>query len=165
MKIGAGSALGGVEWGMAFDGRALFVSISDVIAQNGKPGISALDPLSGKVIWNVPAPKVGCSFKSPRCSNAHSAPPSAMPGAVFTGSHDGWLRAYDSAVGKPLFQFDTAGQTYATTNGVAAQPGGSIDAVGAVIAGGRVFVVSGYSGATGAFGNPLDVLIAFEPAR
>jgi polyvinyl alcohol dehydrogenase (cytochrome) len=166
-KVGAGSALGGVEWGMAFDGSKLFVSISDVIAgPAGKPGISALDPLTGKILWHAPAPKAPCSFKAPRgCANAYSAPPSAMPGVVFTGSHDARLRAYDTATGKPLFDFDTAGQTYATTNGVPDQPGGSIDAAGPVIAGGRVFVISGYSGATGGFGNPRDVLLALEPVK
>jgi polyvinyl alcohol dehydrogenase (cytochrome) len=163
-RIGVGSALGGVEWGMSFDGKTLFASISDVIAgAAGKPGVYALDPLTGKVLWSAPAPPARCSFKSPRCANAHSAPVSSMPGAVFAGTHDGWLRAFDSATGKPLLNFDTASRAYQTTNGVADQPGGSIDAVGAVIAGGRVFVVSGYSGATGAFGNPRDVLLALEP--
>jgi polyvinyl alcohol dehydrogenase (cytochrome) len=87
-----------------------------------------------------------------------------MPGAVFAGTHDGWFRAFDSKTGKPLLAFNTAGQAYQTVNGVKDQPGGSVDAVGPVIAGGRVFVISGYVGATGAFGNPLNVLLAFEPA-
>jgi hypothetical protein len=41
------------------------------------------------------------------------------------------------------------------------QPGGSIDATGPVVAGGRLFVISGYSGSSGGFGNPLNVLIAY----
>ena len=162
-KVGGGGAIGGIEWGMAYDGKRLFATVADPGGPNARPGLNALDPTTGKLLWHVAAPKVACSFKSPRCVNAHSAPPSAMPGVVFTGSHDGWFRAYDSAKGQRLFEFDTAGQTYATVNGVKSQPGGSIDAVGPVIAGGRVFVISGYTGATGAFGNPLNVLIAFTP--
>lgn len=161
-KVGAGSALGGVEWGMAYDGAKLYVTISDIATLIGKPGLYALDPATGKVLWSVPAPKVACGFKTPRCSNAHSAPPTAVPGLVFTGSHDGWLRAYASGNGKPLWSFDTGKGGFATTNGVKDQPGGSIDATGAVAADGRLYVISGYSGATGAFGNPLNVLLAFS---
>lgn len=163
-KVGVGSPLGGVEWGMAYDGHRLYVAISDIALPPGmgKPGVYALDPVTGKVVWSDPAPKVPCSFASPRCSNARSAPVSAIPGVVFDGSHDGRLRAYASADGKTLWEFDTAGQTYATTNGVADQPGGSIDATGPVVSADSLYVISGYSGATGAFGNPLNVLIAFS---
>lgn len=164
-KLGVGSPSGGVEWGMTYDGRRLFVPIADGGRPNGKPGIYAVDPLNGKLAWSAPAPAPACSFKSQRCVNSHSAPASAMPGAVFAGTHDGWIRAFDSRSGKPLFTFDTARQTYATVNGVKDQPGGSVDAVGPVIADGRLFVVSGYTGATGAYGNPLNVLLAFEPAK
>ncbi len=164
-KVGLGSAIGGIEWGMAYDGRRLYAPVADPGRANGKPGLYAIDPKDGKVIWSAPAPPAACSFKAPRCVNAHSAPASSMPGVVFAGTHDGWVRAFDSATGKPVWAFDTAGQTYATVNGVKEQPGGSVDAVGPVIAGGRVFVISGYTGATGAFGNPLNVLLAFEPAR
>jgi polyvinyl alcohol dehydrogenase (cytochrome) len=162
-KIGGGGAIGGVEWGMAYDGRRLFATVADPRGPNARPGLNVLDPATGKLIWRVDAPKAPCSFRAARCVNAHSAPPSAMPGVVFTGSHDGWFRAYDSATGARLFEFDTAARTYETVNGVQAQPGGSIDAVGPVIAGGRVFVISGYTGATGAHGNPLNVLLAFAP--
>jgi polyvinyl alcohol dehydrogenase (cytochrome) len=164
-KLGVGSPSGGVEWGIAYDGRHLIAPIADGGRPNGKPGVYAVDPLTGAVAWSAPAPKAACSFQSRRCVNSHSAPTSAMPGAVFAGTHDGWFRAFDSKTGKPLLAFNTAGQTYQTVNGVKDQPGGSVDAVGPVIAGGRVFVISGYVGATGAFGNPLNVLLAFEPAK
>jgi polyvinyl alcohol dehydrogenase (cytochrome) len=161
-KVGAGSAIGGIEWGMAYDGRHLFASVSDLGARTDpKPGIYALDPATGKVTWSVPAPKAPCSFAAQRCSNAHAAPPTAIPGVVFTGSHDGWLRAYDSRTGARLWEDDTAGRKYLTTQGVKDQPGGSIDATGPVVAGGRLFVLSGYSGASGGFGNPLNVLLAY----
>lgn len=161
-KVGAGSAIGGIEWGMAYDGRRLLVANSDAGArQDGKPGLYALDPATGEIVWSVPAPAATCSFKAPRCSNAYAAPPTSMPGVVFAGTHDGWLRAYDSATGRRLWEDDTAGRTYQTANGVKDQPGGSVDATGPVIAGGRVFLLSGYSGSSGGFGNPLNVLIAY----
>ncbi|HEY8571257.1 PQQ-binding-like beta-propeller repeat protein [Phenylobacterium sp.] len=162
-KVGAGSAIGGIEWGMAYDGRLLFAANSDAGARKDpKPGLYALNPATGKVVWSAPAPTPTCSFKAPRCSNAYAAPPSAMPGVVFTGTHDGWLRAYDSRTGKKLWEDDTAGRKYVTVQGVKDQPGGSVDATGPVLAGGRLFVLSGYSGSSGGFGNPLNVLIAYS---
>ena len=38
----------------------------------------------------------------------------------------------------------------------------SIDGTGPLIAGGILYVVSGYTGATGAFGNPLNVVLAYS---
>jgi len=163
-KVGYGSANGGIEWGMAYDGRRLFVAMSDINAprDRAKPGLSALDPATGRIEWFNPAPRVGCSWGTRQCNNAHSAPPTAIPGVVFAGSFDGWLRAYATATGRTLWMHDTAGRPYATTNGVPDQPGGGIDATGPVVAGSMLYIVSGYSGATGAYGNPLNVLIAYS---
>jgi hypothetical protein len=61
------------------------------------------------------------------------------------------------------WSFDTGKGGFHTVNGVADQPGGSIDATGPVIGSVGLFVISGYSGATGAFSNPLNVLLAFTP--
>jgi polyvinyl alcohol dehydrogenase (cytochrome) len=161
-QVGHGSALGGVEWGMAADKKALYVAISDAAAREGaKPGLYAVNPADGKTIWEAPAPKVDCGWTSRRCVAAQSAPVTAIPGVVFSGGQDGWLRGYDSATGKPIWTFNSAGQTYATTNGVPDQPGGSFDHTGFVVSGGTLYAISGYNGATGAFGNPLNVLLAF----
>jgi polyvinyl alcohol dehydrogenase (cytochrome) len=78
---------------------------------------------------------------------------SAIPGAAFSGSVDGHLRAYSTADGRILWDFDSQ-QTYTTVNGVPAR-GGSIDGPGAVIGGGMVYVNSGYVAAGGAPGNVL----------
>ena len=43
------------------------------------------------------------------------------------------------------------------------QPGGGIDSMGPVAAGGTVYVYSGYGGAANTGGNPLNVLLAFSP--
>jgi len=82
----------------------------------------------------------------------------AMPGAVFSGSLDGHLRAFSPEDGKVLWDFDTV-RDYKTVNGVRAK-GGSLDGAGPVIIKGMVFVNSGYSRFGGMPGN---VLLAFAP--
>jgi polyvinyl alcohol dehydrogenase (cytochrome) len=85
-----------------------------------------------------------------------------MPGVVFSGSLDGWFRAYDTATGKILWAYSTTAQTYDTANGVKGQPGGSIDGLGPTIAGGMVYIQSGWLGAANTGGNPVNVLLAFS---
>ena len=82
---------------------------------------------------------------------------SVIPGAVFSGSVDGHLRAYSSASGEVIWDVDTASD-YATVNGQKAH-GGSLDGGGPVIAGGMLYVNSGY-GQWG--GLPGNVLLAFS---
>ena len=77
---------------------------------------------------------------------------------MFSGSLDGHIRAYDTKDGHVLWEFDTI-RTYETVNGVKAS-GGSLDGAGPVVAGGMVFVNSGYSKNGGLPGN---VLLAFAP--
>ena len=135
-----------------------------------KPGLSALDPATGKVIWTVPAPKAPCHYAGDRsrdrgggaCARAQSQAPSVMPGVVFSGTTDGWLRAYDAATGKILWAYSTTAQTYDTTNGIKGQPGGNIDGLGPAIAGGMVYVQSGWLGAANTGGNTVNVLLAFS---
>jgi polyvinyl alcohol dehydrogenase (cytochrome) len=173
---------------MAADDRRLFVAISDVInlideamrpkgkpmtpqpQPPGKPGLSALDPATGKVVWHTPAPVAPCHYAGDRsrdraeglCIRAQSAAPSAMPGAVISGTMDGWLRAYDAKSGKILWAYSTTAQTYDTVNGVKGQPGGNLDGLGAAIAGGMVYTLSGVGGAAGTGANPVNVLLAFS---
>lgn len=175
--VGDGSALGGVEWGVAADRQSLFVPISDIgrllhfngpdVAEPpGKPGIYALDPANGRMIWQHPAPDVPCHYasdndKTSKCVRSQSAAPATMPGAVFQGGLDGWIRAYDSHTGKILWEYSTTAQTYDTVNGVKGQPGGSIDGMGPTIAGGMVYVLSGFNGAARIGSNGVNVLLAF----
>lgn len=182
---GAGSSLGGIEWGMASDKTALFAGNSDLVNMfdayarakgstdpnlaekqpDAKPGLTAINPATGKVLWHVTPPQVQCDMKGGRypgaCFNAMSASPAAMPGAVFEGTVDGWFRAYDTKTGKLLWEDSTTSRTYATVNGVAAQPGGGIDGNGPTIAGGTVYVTSGHDGAAGVGGNGTNVLLAY----
>ena len=79
-----------------------------------------------------------------------------FPVAVFIGGTDGKLHALSSTDGKELWSFNTA-QEFGTVNRVPAH-GGSIGSIGPTIAGGMVFIGSGYSVASGTPGN---VLLAF----
>ncbi|MFN7996211.1 MAG: PQQ-binding-like beta-propeller repeat protein [Bryobacteraceae bacterium] len=174
-RVGQGGSLGGVQWGVAADRRNVYVALSDFkIAYMGtaRPGANrtvfgtfaspdskagggtfALDLATGERAWYTAPP--GCGDK-PGCSPAQSAAVTAVDGVVFSGSLDGHLRAYSSADGKILWDVDTA-RDYETVNGVPGK-GGSIDGPGPVIAGGTLYVNSGY----GFFGGmPGNVLLAF----
>jgi polyvinyl alcohol dehydrogenase (cytochrome) len=157
--VGSGSIFGGIEWGMASAGGTVFAPISDSLTeapQKPKPGLAGLDAATGKRLWWSPAPKPVCAWGQAGCRGAHSQAVSAMPGVVFSGSHDGHLRAYDVKSGKVLWDFDTAVEVN-PVNGSAAR-GGSLDTGGPAIAGGMVFVNSGYGQFLGQGGNVLLAL-------
>jgi len=157
IKLGAGSALGGIEWGFAADSKYTYVAISDRIAREGAaPGISAVDPKTGKKVWSTPAPEVKCASGS--CIPAQAAAVSVMPGAVFSGSLNGHFRAYDVNDGKIIWDFDTA-VPFDTVNKVAGAKGGSVDGSGPTISNGMVLTNSGYGQFGGKAGN---VLLAFS---
>jgi polyvinyl alcohol dehydrogenase (cytochrome) len=82
----------------------------------------------------------------------------AAPDFVLSGSVDGHIRAYATSNGDVVWDFDTA-RTFPSVNGIRAN-GGSLDAAGPTIAGGMIFVGSGYGLYGGQAGN---VLIAFAP--
>ena len=175
-RIGRGSTLGGVQWGAATDGINIYVALSDVgikpvpaetpgaqksvfgnsmkldPAQGG--GLYALNPATGEIVWHTPHP--GCDER-PGCSPAQSAAVTAIPGVVFSGGLDGHLRAYATKTGAIIWDLDTV-QDYTTVNGAAAH-GGSLDGPGPVVAGGMLYVNSGYA----SYGTmPGNVLLAFS---
>lgn len=160
VKLGAGTALGGIEWGFTADATNVYVPVADPFGQpdQRKPGLSAVKIATGEVLWQVPAPAVKCSWGTQRCNNAQSAAASLIPGVIFSGTSDGHLRAYATADGKIIWDFDTAAEPYNAINGKQAK-GGTIDAGGAVIANGVVYVNSGYGRILGMPGN---VLLAFS---
>jgi polyvinyl alcohol dehydrogenase (cytochrome) len=160
-KVGTGGALGGIEWGMAADTKQLYVAVADVgmPPPKGKAGLSALDPATGKQLWYTAAPKVPCNY-SGRCLLGQSAAPTVIPGLVLSTTIDGHLRAYRIGDGKIVWDFDTAAQKYQTINGVKDQSGGSLDVAGPTVAGGMMYIISGYAGALG--GAPDNVLLVFS---
>ncbi len=161
-RVGRGGALGGIHWGVAAGEGRVFAPVSDRLtgidpAGDARPGLHALDLATGAALWSQPAPP--CVARA-GCFAAFSAAAAAIPGAVLAGGLDGRIRAYGAADGRLLFEFDT-GQEFTTVNGVAAR-GGAIDGPGPTIAGGMVFVSSGY----GVFGQtPGNVLLAFGVKR
>ena len=122
------------------------------------PGWRALSVANGKVLWQVDAPKAAaCNVPSGRCLPGYSGAATALPGAVLAGALDGRLRAYAAADGKLLWDYDTT-QPVDTVNGVKGAPGGSLDMGGPTVAGGMMFVHSGYGGSAG----PSNLLLAFS---
>lgn len=157
-RIGKGSALGGVEWGMAADDDNLYVGIAD----RGQPTLSALRLTDGALIWRHRAPEPAkCSFAG-RCGNGYSGPPSLANGVLFGVNQDGHVRAFEAKTGKPVWDYDTAGRRYETVNGVKNQRGGNLDSNGIVFAGSMAFLMAGFNGASGSSG-PDNVLLAFSP--
>ena len=157
VRVGRGGPLGGVQWGNASDGQNVYVAVSDHYAtKNLKEagGMFALKLATGERVWSTPPP--GCGDK-PGCSPAQSAAVTLIPGVAFSGSLDGHLRAYATADGSIIWDVDTAVE-YQSVNGVKAK-GGSLDGPGPVVAGGILYVNSGY----GMFGEmPGNVLLAFS---
>ena len=149
-----GGTVGGIEWGSATDGQNVYVALSDIrFGLERKPnsndraydlnpakggGMFAFRVDNGERMWQTPPP--GCGDRRP-CSPAQSAAVTAIPGAVFSGSLDGHLRAYSTDTGKIIWDFDTV-RNFKTVNGVPGK-GGAIDVGGPVVAAGMLFALSG----------------------
>ncbi|HYR90143.1 MAG TPA: PQQ-binding-like beta-propeller repeat protein [Terriglobia bacterium] len=157
-KIASGGLNGGFMWGGASDDQGIaYLGISDFTA--GKPevggGLVALQLATGKKLWMTPAPKPTC-LGTPGCSAAQPAPVTVIPGVAFLGSWDGHIRAYETKTGTIIWDFDTA-QDFQAVNGVKAR-GGSINSMAPTVAGGMLYITSGYSGTA----MPGNVLLAFS---
>ncbi len=164
-RVGQGGTMGGVQWGSAADQNNVYVALSDIgritlpyaSSTDADPkrggGMFALKLATGEKVWTAAPPVCG---NRTRCSPAQSAAVTAIPGLAFSGSVDGHLRAYSTADGKIVWDFDTI-RPYETVNGVAAR-GGSLDGPGPVIVSGMLFLNSGYPTAGGMPGNVLLAL-------
>jgi polyvinyl alcohol dehydrogenase (cytochrome) len=165
-RVGEGGTNGGVQWGSATDGTNIYVALADLgrvvvpysLSTDVDPkrggGMFALRLDNGERVWYTPP--VPCGDRK-RCSPAQSAAVTAIPGVAFSGSVDGHLRGYSTSDGKVLWDVDTI-QPYKTVNGVEGR-GGSMDGPGPAVAGGMLFVNSGYAAGGGMPGN---VLLAFS---
>jgi polyvinyl alcohol dehydrogenase (cytochrome) len=114
-------------------------------------GVAAVSLATGEKKWFAPIAPAGANV-------AHSAAATMIPGIVFQGGQDGKLTALSAADGHIVWQVDTA-KDYETVNKVAAH-GGSMRAPGAVVAGGMLFVGSGY--AVSGVDKPGNVILAFS---
>jgi polyvinyl alcohol dehydrogenase (cytochrome) len=110
-------------------------------------GVAGVNMATGEKKWFTPTPRPAQG----RFGNAAAV--TAIPGAVFAGSWEGMLRAYSATDGKVIWEFNTA-QEFKTVNGVPAK-GGSMGGPGPTVAGGMVFVGSGYIFGGGNIGNAL----------
>ncbi len=154
-RAGEGSALGGLEWGSAVDGAKAYFPVSDIIKP--KPGgLHAVDLATGERVWYTPPPPPKCG-SGRGCNGAQTAAITVIPGVVFSGSNDGAIRAYSTKDGSIIWEYDT-NREFKTLNGVAGR-GASMHSGGPAIAGGMLYVNSGY-GDHG--GRPGNVLLAFE---
>ncbi|HWK53898.1 MAG TPA: PQQ-binding-like beta-propeller repeat protein, partial [Hyphomicrobiales bacterium] len=153
-RAGPGGAVGGV-WGSAAQGDTVYVAVGGYFNQE-TGGIHAVDLETGQRRWYTPPQDRLCAPAGPGCSPTQAAAVTAIPGAVFSGSADGGLRAYSSTTGEVLWLFD-ANSEFDTVNGIAAN-GASFDGPGAVVAGGMLYVLSGDAGFVG---RPGNVLLAF----
>ncbi len=153
-RAGPGSPVGGV-WGSAVEGDRMYVAVGGYRNEE-TGGIHAIDIDTGERIWYTPPQPLLCSPAGPACSQTQAAAVTAIPGAVFSGSADGGLRAYDARDGKILWTFD-ANREFETVNGVPGR-GASFSGSGPVVAGGMMYVLSGDAGFVG---RPGNVLLAF----
>jgi polyvinyl alcohol dehydrogenase (cytochrome) len=137
--------LNGIVWGGAADDQNVYYGL-----QSG--GMVALKLRTGERVWRVSFPKTGTA----RVINSAAA--TAIPGVVFLAGSDGKLHALSTADGHVLWEYDTA-KPFETVNKVPAK-GGAIASIGPSIAGGMLFIGSGYA-VTGT--NSGNVLLAFSP--
>ena len=157
-RVADGGMLGGIEWGFASDGNAVYASTSDAFeeAPGEAGGLTALRIADGEIVWHAPTVQDTCGSRV-GCHTAQPGAVTAIPGVVFSGSLDGHIRAYATDTGRVIWDVDTVGE-YDTVNGVSGQ-GGGLNGPGATIVGGTLYVSSGYS-----FLNymPGNVLLAFS---
>lgn len=157
-RVARGGALGGVMYGLADDGDALYASISDLYVEPPhRPGdLVALDPDDGKVRWRAKQPDPVCSWGDDEsCVGAQSAAPTAIPGVVFASAWDGFVRAHSSDTGARLWQFDT-GRRFEAINGTA--QGGQVAGFPVQVVDGQVYVTSGASSQA----RPGNALLVFK---
>jgi polyvinyl alcohol dehydrogenase (cytochrome) len=144
IRAGDGGVLGGIEWGFAVDGTSAYVALSSAFEK--KPGdaggMLAVRLANGEAQWRTPPAKDTCGTRA-GCNTAQPGAVTAIPGVIFSGSLDGHLRAYESETGRIIWDVDTTSEVK-TINGVTAR-GGSLNGPGATIAGGMVYVNSGYA--------------------
>lgn len=145
-QLGLGWENGGgsMMWGSAADGRLAYFPVTRT---DDRLGLAAVSIASGEPVWRATPPE------------GISAPVAVTPGLVFAGGSSGKVYAYSTADGKAVWSFDT-NRAFDTVNKVEAK-GGGINAAGPIVAGGMVFVSSGYSDLGG--GQRGNVLLAFGP--
>ena len=167
-RIGRGSALGGVHWGLAADATQVYVPIADpAFGGSGKrkPGVWALRIDDGADVWGHAA-DAGCEPQRQRDRNLSwppcpfryefSAAASIAGNVVLAGALDGRAFAFHRDTGDVLWEVATK-RPFETANGLDGH-GGAIDSAGPFAVDDQLFVLSGY----GMFNQmPGNMLLAF----
>lgn len=139
-------ALGMITFGGAADDQNAYFGL-----RTG--GVAAVKIDTGEEKWFTPIPPP--PGPGPK---GETAAITAIPGAIFSGGWDGMLRAFSTDDGHQLWEYNMV-RSYDTVNHVAAK-GGSMASAGPTVAGGMLFVGSGYVFGAGTPGNALLVFSA-----
>ena len=162
-QVGRGGTMGGVHWGMATDGKTLFIPINDRGLYDinkdipKAPGMHTLAIADGKRGWATIEEDRCPGFTLRGCGPGISAAITLTPEVVYGPALDGIIKAYATDDGRELWAFD-AKQDYEADNGVKAF-GGAFDSDGPVVVGNQLFITSGYAKYAEKEGN---VLLAFS---
>ncbi len=170
-RMGEGTALGGIHWGIAADGGTMIVPINDpALSQDpkfkSKAGVYAFDVASGRPLWSRAATANCAGARATAVSGCtsrygFSAAPLVVDGAIVSATLGGEVVILDGKDGSIINTVDTV-RTFTTLNKEIVGKGGSIDAHGISAGAGMVFINSGY----GSFGQtPGNVLIALKPRQ
>lgn len=143
------SARGDIVFGGAVDHTAAYYALQE------NKGVASVDLKTGRTRWILhPEPPAD---RQTRVGSAAAV--TLIPGVMLNGGWDGILKAYSTEDGHELWRYDTV-KAFDTVNGAPAK-GGSMGAPGATVAGGMLFVGSGYIGTSN--GMPGNVMLAFAP--
>jgi polyvinyl alcohol dehydrogenase (cytochrome) len=168
-RMGAGTALGGVHWGIAADGDTMIVPINDPVLSpdpnyKSEAGVYTFDIATGKPLWSYAA-KANCAGARATavagCTSrfGFSAAPLVLDGAVVGATLGGEIIILDGSDGHVINTIDTV-RSFTPLNKDVAGKGGSIDSHSISAGAGMLFINSGY----GSFGQtPGNVLIALKP--
>jgi polyvinyl alcohol dehydrogenase (cytochrome) len=137
-------AVRGPVWGGAVDAQYAYFGLN-------AGGVASVRIATGARAWYTPLNSTALR------PVMHSSAITVIPQVAFIGGSDGRLTAVSTNDGTVLWSYETA-REFDTVNKVPAR-GGSISAPGPTVAGGMLFVGSGYGVVDGAPGN---VLLAFS---
>ncbi|MCP5200282.1 MAG: PQQ-binding-like beta-propeller repeat protein [Gammaproteobacteria bacterium] len=160
VRVGRGGEAGGIEFGIAADGRYAYAPVTDIdIDLASRGSLTAVDLVTGEPAWRVDDIAPRCAGKpTPPCGNGVATPPTVAGEVVLVGLLDGTLRGYRRDDGSAVFVLDTA-QDFAGVNGRSGH-GGALGNGGPVVAGDYVYLNSGFNILN--VGLPGNVLLAYR---